>query len=183
MTFAVRFLGAAAALLVTVPVVAAPPAAEGHEFFEGKIRPVLVKHCYSCHSAQSKKLKGGLRLDTRAAMRKGGESAPVIVPGQPGKSLLIQALRYDGLQMPPSRKLPDAVIADFEKWVTMGAPDPREEKQVSGKPGPIDFTAAKKHWAYQPLRPGPLPAVRDQSWPVSPIDRYVLAKLESAGLS
>ena len=97
-------------------------------FFEKKIRPVLVDQCYSCHSAEAEKLKGGLALDTRDGLRAGGDSGASIVPGSPDKSLLITALRHtdDDLKMPPKQKLPAAVIADFEQWVAMGAPDPRE---------------------------------------------------------
>ena len=104
------------------------------DFFEKKIRPVLIEHCYRCHSAESKKLKGGLRLDTRRAIRRGGESGdPSVVPGEPEKSLLLAALRYEDLEMPPDRKLPSRVIADFEKWIRMGAPDPRDDAATTGK--------------------------------------------------
>src|SRR5262245_20484554 len=81
------------------------------EFFETKIRPVLVEHCYRCHSAQAKKVKGGLLLDTRDAIRKGGDRGPAVVPGQPDKSLVLEALRHKGLKMPPDAKLPAAVAA------------------------------------------------------------------------
>ena len=96
------------------------------EFFEKKIRPVLVEHCYSCHST-AKKQKGGLALDSRTGVLKGGESGPAVVAGEPGESLLLKAMRYTDpeLQMPPKGKLPAAVIADFEKWIARGAPDPR----------------------------------------------------------
>src|SRR5262249_56970228 len=110
------FLVVAAALFTPPTPAAAPPArapvrpsAAGVQFFESKIRPVLVKHCYKCHSAQAKKLKGKLHLDTRAGLLKGGATGPAIVPGQPIKSLLIKALRHDGLEM-PKEKLPAAVI-------------------------------------------------------------------------
>ena len=96
------------------------------EFFEAKIRPVLVKHCYECHSEKSEALKGGLRLDTRAGIRQGGDSGPTVVPGKTDDSLLLDALRFDGLEMPPNGKLSDAVIGDFEKWIKAGAVDPRE---------------------------------------------------------
>src|SRR5204863_6723534 len=112
------------------PRAPAQPTAAGVQFFESKIRPVLVKHCYKCHSAQAKKVKGKLRLDTRAGLLKGGETGPAIVPGRPIKSLLIKAIRHDGLEM-PKEKLPAAVLADFVKWVRMGAPDPRDGKAVA----------------------------------------------------
>ncbi|MCH2399528.1 MAG: hypothetical protein MK364_10495, partial [Pirellulales bacterium] len=99
----------------------------GVTFFEAKIRPVLVKHCYSCHSADAKIVRGGLRLDTRQALLRGGDSGPGLVPRKPAVSQLLSALRYDGLEMPPEGKLPASIIADFERWIQMGAPDPREE--------------------------------------------------------
>ena len=94
------------------------------EFFENKIRPILAEHCYKCHSTRSKKLKGGLYLDNREQAFKGGESGPSIAPGQADSSLLYRAILYkeESLEMPPTRKLPDAVIADFKKWIDMGAP-------------------------------------------------------------
>src|SRR5579885_2020833 len=97
--------------------------AEGLQFFEQKIRPVLVEQCYECHSAGSKNLKGGLYLDSRDGLLKGGDSGPSIEPGKAANSLLLQALKYDGLEMPPKGRLPAEVIANFEKWISMGAPD------------------------------------------------------------
>ena len=101
----------------------------GVEFFEKKIRPVLVKHCYECHSADAKKLGGGLLLDHREGLRKGGETGSALVVGKPDESLLIKAIRYedDSLKMPPKGKLPAAVIADLETWIKNGASDPREK--------------------------------------------------------
>src|SRR6186997_1240288 len=99
--------------------------AKGVEFFESKIRPVLTQRCYACHSSQSKEVKGGLLLDTRDALRKGGESGAAVIPGDIAESLLIQAIKHETYEMPPGDKLPDNVIADFEEWVKMGAPDPR----------------------------------------------------------
>ena len=119
----------AAALSLIVAVVAFPSsvfaADVGSEYFEAKIRPVLVEHCYECHSAQAKKLGGNLLLDSRDAVRKGGDSGDVIVPGKPDESLLVAAVRYspDSVHMPPNGKLPATVIADFEQWVKLGAPD------------------------------------------------------------
>jgi hypothetical protein len=96
-------------------------------FFESRIRPVLVQHCYECHAADSKIVRGGLLLDTRDALLKGGDSGPGLVAGQPENSLLMQALYYDSLQMPPAGKLPETVIADFKEWIQRGAHDPRSE--------------------------------------------------------
>ncbi|MCI0461933.1 MAG: DUF1553 domain-containing protein [Gemmataceae bacterium] len=163
----------------------APAAADdpGIEFFEKKIRPVLVEHCQECHSPARKKQRGGLYLDTRDALRKGGDSGPVLVPGKPEDSLLIKAIRYHDpdLRMPPKGKLPPAVVSDFEKWVAMGAPDPRTgNAKVAWKE--LDLEAGRKFWAFQPPRASPLPAVKNPSWARSPIDRFILARLESQNL-
>jgi hypothetical protein len=155
----------------------------GVVFFEKKIRPVLVKHCYACHSAAAKSVKGKLRLDSREASRRGGESGPAVVPKNVRESLLIDAIRYDGLEMPPKGKLPAAVVADFVKWIELGAPDPRDGKTPLVKPTVIDFTEARKYWAFQPPRKHQAPAVRKKDWPTSHIDRFVLAKLEAKGLA
>ena len=163
-------------------VFAAEPTAEGLAFFEKKIRPVLVEHCYKCHSASSEKVKGGLLLDTREGIRKGGESGHAVVPGDLKESLLISALKHDDFEMPPKRMLPAAVVADFEKWIRDGAVDPRRATHVVAKPDSIDIEAGRKHWAYQPLRAPAIPEVKDAAWPANDIDRFILARLESAGL-
>jgi hypothetical protein len=169
----------------TKPDAAAPdatgPDAAGLEFFEKKIRPVLVKHCYECHSAKSKAIKGALLLDTRVGTRKGGESGPSVVPGKIDDSLLLSALQYDSFEMPPKGKLPKAVIADFEQWVKMGAPDPREATTVIAKKT-IDYKAAREFWSFRPITKPNLPAVRDAAWPRNDIDRFVLAQLEAKNL-
>ncbi|MDB5309326.1 MAG: hypothetical protein JWO38_3528, partial [Gemmataceae bacterium] len=166
-----------------VPAGAADPDPKKIELFESKIRPVLVKHCYSCHSAEgaNKKVKGGLRVDTRDGLRDGGDSGPAVVAGDPTKSLIVRALKGDGVdRMPPSGPLPAAVVADFELWIRDGAADPR----TAGGPASagIDFEAARRHWAFQPVKPPAVPPVRDTSWPKGDIDRFVLAKLEEKGL-
>src|SRR3954471_6267248 len=123
---------------------------EGSEFFEKKIRPVMVERCYECHSATAKKLKGKLKLDTKEDFEKGGESGPVVVPGDPEKSLLIKAIRYkdEDLQMPPkNKKLPDEQIHDFEQWVKMGAPYPATAKKVDAKAGD-PMAEARKFWSF-----------------------------------
>ncbi len=157
----------------------------GVEFFEKKIRPVLAEHCYACHSQQAKKQRGGLYLDSRDAVRKGGDTGPAVVPGKPGASLLVKAVRHGDpdLKMPPppAAKLPDAVVADLEKWIAMGAPDPRDG--AGGKVAGIDFAAAAQHWAYRPLHTPTAPPVKDVGWVRSPIDRFILAKLESQALT
>ncbi len=163
-------------------VFAAESTAEGLDFFEKKIRPVLVEHCYKCHSASSEKVKGGLLLDTREGIRKGGESGHAVVPGNLKESLLISALKHDGFEMPPKKVLPAAVVADFEKWIQSGAADPRRATRPVAKADSIDIEAGRKHWAYQPLKAPALPKVTDAAWPANDIDRFILARLESAGL-
>lgn len=157
----------------------------GIEFFEKKIRPVLVEQCYSCHSAEAKKQKGGLLLDTRAGIRKGGESGPAVVPVKPKDSLILKAIRYndENMRMPPKGKLSEAAIRDFEEWIAMGAPDPREDPKGSVvEKKAFDLQTARKFWAYQPPRRHPAPNTKDQAWPRTDIDRFILAKLESKNL-
>ena len=151
------------------------------EFFEAKVRPVLVNHCYQCHSdeaAMAGKLKGGLLLDTRAGVEKGGDGGPVIKPGKPNESSLVTSVRYtdENLQMPPKERLSDEQVAILEKWVAMGAPDPREGV-ASGK-RVIDLDAERKQWAFQPPVKHAPPSVADVSWPKHPLDFFVLAALE-----
>ncbi|MBX6313719.1 MAG: DUF1553 domain-containing protein [Isosphaeraceae bacterium] len=163
------------------PALAAADDPAGIAFFEKKIRPVLVKECYACHSAEAKKVRGGLRLDSRAGLLAGGDSGPAIVPGQPDESLLLEALRHEGLAMPPKGKLPDGVVADFERWIQMGAPDPRDGRAAPARTG-IDLEAGRQFWAYQLPRRHEPPAVADADWPRTDIDRFILAKLEAHGL-
>jgi hypothetical protein len=157
----------------------------GIECFEKKIRPVLVEHCYQCHSAlaeNNKKLKAGLLLDTRAGLMKGGDSGPAVVPGKVQESLLLKALRYtDETRMPPKGKLPDAVIADFETWVKMGAPDPRVDTTPMVVKE-IDWVAARQFWAFQPPVKTPLRKIKDAAWPLRDIDHFILAELEKREL-
>lgn len=161
-----------------------PPTREQVDFFESRIRPVLVQHCYECHSAESKKIKGGLRLDHRAGLLAGGESGPAVVPGRPDESLLVDALKHEGLKMPPSGKLAEGVIRDFEHWVRMGLPDPRTtaaEMQSTPKAAKsVDIEAGRRHWAYQPLVEAKVPQVKDGAWPLGAIDQFLLARLETA---
>ncbi|MBL9189796.1 MAG: PSD1 domain-containing protein [Opitutaceae bacterium] len=156
-------------------------------FFEAKIRPVLVESCYECHSAGAKKIKGGLVLDTAAGVREGGFTGPAIAPGEVDASLLVQALRHtsEDLAMPPKKKLPPHVIADFETWVRMGAPDLRTGEVAAGakQKSEIDWAQAREWWSLRPIaRPAP-PAVRDARWPAGDLDRFILAKIEAAALA
>ena len=138
-----------------------PMTSEQAAFFEKKIRPVLAANCYQCHSAAAEKVKGKLLLDTRDGIRKGGESGPAVVPGNVKDSLLIQAIRYhdESLKMPPKSKLPDAVIADFEQWVQMGAPDPRDGPAPKVAWQEIDIAKGKQFWAFQPPKKSAPPAI------------------------
>ncbi len=151
------------------------------DFFEKKIRPVLVNHCYECHAAKSKSPKGGLRVDSRASLLEGGDSGPAVVPSDVDESLIISALRYDSFEMPPKGQLPASVIADFERWIRDGAVDPRAGDGTSTKSHEIDIDAGRKHWAYQPLKSTTPPKVKNEAWPVNDIDRFILSKLEAAG--
>lgn len=160
-------------------------AATDIEFFETRIRPVLVERCYDCHSRSAERVKAGLLLDTREGMLRGSNSGDVLVPGDPESSLLIEAIRYvdEDLQMPPSKnggKLSDQQIADFEEWVRRGAPDPRTEAAVAEAKS--YGGAGKAHWAFQPVEKPGVPAVQNTAWAYSPIDHFVLSKLEAAGL-
>ncbi len=153
------------------------------EFFEKKIRPVLATHCYACHSSKSGEPMGGLVLDTKAGLRKGGTSGRVILPGKPAESMLLRALHYSDLmlKMPPTKKLPDAVIADFDQWIAADAPDPRPDEVASTtptKPTGIDFAKGRQWWSFQPLREYAAPRVKLVAWPQTKTDRFILAKLE-----
>jgi mono/diheme cytochrome c family protein len=178
-----RFRTAATLFLFAITTASAV-ADPGTDFFEKRVRPVLVQHCYSCHSQEAKKQRGGLLMDSRAALLKGGDSGPSLVPGKPADSLVMKAVRYadPNLKMPPKGKLSDAVIADLEKWVAMGAPDPRVGEMAAIKKG-IDLEAARKFWSFQPPRSLPAPSVNNVAWPRSDVDRFLLAKLEAAKLT
>lgn len=170
-----------------------PISVEDQAFFEARVRPVLVERCLECHSSSSKSLKGGLRLDSAEGWKAGGESGPVIEPGRPQDSLLIEAVRYEDptLRMPPKGKLPEQAIADLTEWVRRGAPDPRgggvelkpASRPAESRPRAMDLDQARRHWAYQPLSKAAPPSVRDESWPLGRIDRYLLAALEARGLA
>jgi len=174
-----------AVVLVVVPRThpqAADVSPAGAEFFEQKIRPVLVKHCYECHSAESKTVKGGLLLDTRTAVLAGGESGPIVVPRKINDSPILTALRYESFEMPPAGKLPDRVIADFERWIMMGAPDPREEEVVRPEAPKIDFASARKFWSFKPPTRHKALAISNSKFVKKPHDSFVLARLNEAGL-
>jgi hypothetical protein len=152
------------------------------EFFEKKIRPVLVEHCYECHSAESKTLQGGLSLETAQGLAQGGDSGPALIPEKSDQSLIIQALRYESTQMPPRGKLPDEVIADFVQWVNSGAADPRVGDSAPIKKS-IDFEQARLFWSFVSPKNPELPATKRSGWTESSIDHYTLAAMEARQLS
>ncbi|MEZ6137729.1 MAG: PSD1 and planctomycete cytochrome C domain-containing protein [Pirellulaceae bacterium] len=170
------------AVLLTAEVTEGQTASPSYDFFESKIRPVLVEHCYECHSADN--AEGGLRVDLAATLRRGGEHGPAVVPQQPEASWLLTAVSHTDaeLRMPPKgAKLPGAIIADFRKWIEMGAPDPRMEVSVPAETW-TGYKAAKSHWAYLPPQMHPVPRVTDLTWARQGIDRFVLSTLEKNGL-
>ena len=152
-------------------------------FFEARIRPALVEHCYECHSSKSKQPKGGLLLDSRHATQTGGESGPAVVPHHADQSLLIQAIRYESFEMPPRGRLPDSVIRDFVRWIELGAADPRERNAVSQ----TELSEHIDHWAFKPIMRPPVPAADPTSkyaeWATSGIDQFILRALQEHELS
>ena len=157
-------------------VAASPISPDQERFFETKIRPVLVTHCSKCHASTAAKLRGGLHIDSREGLRRGGDSGPALVPGKPEESLLIRAIRYgdEELRMPPKGKLPDAVVADFESWVKMGAPDPRTETAVAAARPHAPSASGSAFWSFRPPKKSPPPAVKRADWPRGEIDRFLL---------
>jgi cytochrome c553 len=161
----------------------------GVEFFEKKIRPILADRCYECHSHQAKKLKANLFLDSRQGMLQGGDTGVALVLGEPEKSRLIEAIRYNNpdLQMPPKQKLSDDAIADLVEWVKMGAPWPAEQVPkllVSNAPDSVEpKKRQREHWAWQPVRAQRPPSVKTKNWAHNEIDLFILAKLEEKGLT
>ncbi len=153
------------------------------DFFEKRIRPVLIEHCYECHG--EKKAKGGLRLDLRDALRRGGDSGPAIVPFEPERSRLIDAVRYGTLEMPPSGKLPERVINDLVTWVRLGAPDPRtaEVAANASRETATELADPLDHWAFRAVEAPEPPRVRDVTWPLTSVDRFILRRLEEAGVT
>lgn len=182
---------AGAALAVTLhaataPLPASPPALSptDMQFFESKIRPILAEKCYKCHSREADKVRGGFQLDTREGLLEGGSTGPAIVLGKPDDSLLIQAIRYSDpdLQMPPKgEKLSDREIADLTEWVRRGAPDPRGLASKGSAPSKYGGVG-RQHWSFLPLTKPAVPTVKTPEWSKTPVDNFILAKLEDAGL-
>lgn len=152
---------------------------EDREFFEKKIRPILVTHCYECHAEDSKELGGKLLLDTRHGMLKGGESGPAVIATKPDESIIIQALRYESFEMPPDKPLSEAIINDFVSWVRRGAPDPRSEASQAVTADPLD---PESLWSFYPRIRAEIPQVDSVDWPRDPIDNFILSKLKEKGI-
>ncbi len=168
------------ATFILASTAAAAPTPEQVEFFEKSVRPVLIEHCYKCHGAE--KQKGDLRLDSREALLKGNDSGPVVFPGEPAKGTFIKSIRHESDYMMPEKapKLSDEKIAALTEWVKMGVPWPENDKNAP----PSNAELARTHWAFQPIRKPAVPVVKDPAhWAQSDVDRFVLAKLEAAGLA
>ena len=167
-------------MLVTQPVFGQELSREELNFFEAKIRPVLIKECYGCHSAKTGATKGGLMVDTKEALAMGGDSGPSIVPGDLDESLLWSAINHEDYNMPPGKMLSDKVIADFKTWIEMGAPDPRVMKitEVNSEINKEDIKKGREFWAFKKPEKPAAPKLKKQNWAESEIDQFVLAKLE-----
>lgn len=162
------------------------PTAADIDFFEKHIRPAFIEHCLECHS-RAKEIQGGLSLDSRESIHKGGDTGPALVPGQADKSLLIQAIRYKNsdLQMPPRQKLPDKIIKAFETWIENGAADPRTSGLDSSTEPAMGMSVAagRQFWSFKPVRRPAVPKVRNSDWVRTPIDAFILASLERKGMT
>ncbi|MEZ6128106.1 MAG: DUF1553 domain-containing protein [Planctomycetaceae bacterium] len=162
------------------------PVASAGEFdhFERKIRPLLSQHCYECHSSRAKTVHGGLKLDSASGLQKGGDSGEVINTKQPDASLLLETIHYEGdIQMPPTGKLPDAVIAELTAWVRSGAPFPPSTDTQVETEREIDIAAGRQFWSFQPVTEHSLPETIHNGWPQQRLDSFVLAAMEREGLS
>ncbi|MEM7234299.1 MAG: DUF1549 domain-containing protein, partial [Planctomycetota bacterium] len=160
---------------------------KGLDFFEAKIRPLLIRNCYGCHSAGAaakKKLKANLYLDSREGMLRGGESGPVLVPGRSSESLIVKALRHESVEMPPSGKLADPLIEDVARWIDMGAPDPRRGTKAheTGSSMEQRIERLRDYWSMRPLRVMAPPNVKDPAWVRTSVDRFVRAAQEAKGI-
>ena len=176
-------------LVVSSTSYAVEPLLEGVDFFEKKIRPILVDHCYSCHSTASEKIKGGLLLDSSEAMIKGGDTGPALIPGRAAESLLIKAVRYSDpeLQMPPkNKKLSQRQIADLEQWINQGAPWPIATGVTTGSTNRVGFEITEKdraYWAFQPVRRPVLPHLKGLHQGANPLDVLIASELEGKGIA
>ncbi|MCA9050925.1 MAG: hypothetical protein KDA89_19445, partial [Planctomycetaceae bacterium] len=153
-----------------VSLAAEEPSPETVEFFERRVRPLLVEHCYQCHSEQAKTVHGGLRLDSADSLTRGGDSGPVVTPSEPMQSLLTETLRYDGdIRMPPKGRLPDAAVEVFTKWILDGAYFPKSAGGSSTSQK-VDPEAGRNFWSFLPLEQHDPPSVSHTQWPVQRMD-------------
>ena len=154
------------------------------KFFESKIRPVLVRECYSCHSEQAGQAKGGLRLDTRIRTEVGGSSGPAVVPNDLDESLLWNAINHEDFVMPPRKKLSDRVIADFKTWIEMGAPDPRKSKvaKIQSTVTDADIRKGRKFWSFKKPKMPTVPSIDAEDWARKPIDTFIADRLKQESL-
>ena len=164
------------------------PAAAQAEFFESTIRPLLADNCHACHSARVDTPFGGLRLDSREGLLAGGDSGPAVVPGRPAESALVQRLHGRPVLMPPAGPLDGDEIAALTRWVALGAPWPEAPEAAAADPpdpsAPFDLAERRRtHWAWHPVQAAEPPAVGDDAWPATPIDRFILARLDAAELA
>lgn len=168
------------AWLVSTELLLFAEAEDPVEFFERRIRPVLVERCASCHGGTTPRPKAGLRLDSRSAMLAGGESGPAVVPGKPAESLLVQAISYSGTigEMPPDGRLPPQVVADFKTWIADGAVYPGDSSTPASAPRQVDVALGRKFWSFQPVELAPLPQISDPAWPARKIDHFILERLD-----
>ena len=157
--------------------------AEAVAFFQKKVKPLLEARCFECHAGTSKRLEGGLRLDARPFVLKGGDSGPAAVAGRPDESLFIESVNYESFEMPPKGKLPTGEIAIFRKWIELGMPWSEEGLNVEIVEEEFPLESRKReHWAWQPISFDKVPDVKDAAWPADDFDGFVLAKLEEKGL-
>jgi len=165
-------------------IFAAESSTDGIDFFEKRIRPIFASHCYECHGAASAKKNGALLLDTVEGLAKGGQSGPLFVAGDPDKSRIVKAVRYadKNLRMPPKQKLSSMQIGDLEAWVKIGAPLPGAAAPVAKTKYGMSLEEGKRFWSFQPIKNPTPPKVKDASWPLTPVDQFILAKFESAGI-
>src|ERR1700722_4127782 len=172
MKYAIVFAIASVFAFAQAPAPAVPAAALPPDFFENKVRPVLAENCYDCHTSAE---MGGLRVDSRERLLQGGKSGPAVMPGDPDKSLLIQAIRQTGdLKMPKGGKLKPSDVQALTDWVKMGAPWPETKAVVSTSPVKLITTEQRAFWSFQPLKDPPIPSVKEKSWAKTNIDHFVL---------
>ena len=184
MLWAMRLAPLLLALALSPGTAAADVDERDLEFFESRVRPILVDRCYSCHSSEARRVRGGLYLDSRSGWATGGASGPAVVPGDPDASRLVLAVRYDHeeLEMPPRGKLPDEEIAALVEWVERGAPDPRLGDVPTDTRREIDLEEGRRFWSFRPVADPPVPRSSADDWSRTDVDRFLFASMSEAGL-